>query len=97
MSRRQLILGVDGGGSKTAARIASVEADGSITSLGGGYGGPSNVRAVGSAHALINLDVAVDAAHEAAGTAEEKIDVAVLAVAGTLVPGGQGGAMAWAK
>ncbi|MCH7830461.1 MAG: hypothetical protein IIB75_07860 [Proteobacteria bacterium] len=97
MSRRQLILGVDGGGSKTAARIASVEADGSITSLGGGYGGPSNVRAVGSAHALINLDVAVDAAHEAAGTAEETIDVAVLALAGSSLPDVQAVLMDWAK
>ena len=97
MSRRQLILGVDGGGSKTAARIASVEADGSITSLGGCYGGPSNVRAVGSAHALINLDVAVDAAHEAAGTAEETIDVAVLALAGSSLPDVQAVLMDWAK
>ncbi len=63
-----LILGVDGGGTKTAARIASVDTDGNIRELGAGYGGPSNVRAVGSQHAVTNLDVAIDAAHTAAGT-----------------------------
>lgn len=97
MSKDQLILGVDGGGSKTAARVASVDAGGRIKTLGGGYGGPSNVRAVGAAHALINLDVAVDAAHEAAGTARTTVDVAVLALAGSSLPDVQAVLMDWAK
>lgn len=86
MSKQRLILGIDGGGSKTAARIAAVSSDGEINVLGEGYGGPSNVRAVGRAHAEINLDVAVDAAHRMAGTAEATIDYAVLGLAGSSLP-----------
>ncbi len=97
MSKRRLILGVDGGGSKTAVRIATVGDDGSIDSLGGGYGGPSNVRAVGRAHAEINLDVAVDAAHREAGTVGDAIDYAVLALAGSSLPDVQAVIMHWAE
>ena len=106
MSNRQLILGVDGGGSKTAARIAAVGTGSrqarsrharDIITLGEGFGGPSNVRAVGAAHALINLDVAVDAAHEAAGTRGTTVDVAVLALAGSSLPDVQTVVMDWAK
>ncbi len=83
MSKRVLILGVDGGGSKTAACVAELDTDGKITELGKGYGGPSNVRAVGPAHAEINLEVAIDAAHRAAETEDEEINYAVLALAGS--------------
>ncbi len=58
----RLILGADGGGSKTAARIASVDAGGFITLIGEGLSGPANVRAVAPVHGLANLDIAVDAA-----------------------------------
>jgi N-acetylglucosamine kinase-like BadF-type ATPase len=81
-----LILGIDGGGSKTAVRIAVVESDGELRVLGEGHGGPSNVRAVGQAHAEINLNVAVDAAHRMAGTAKDTIDYAVLGLAGSSMP-----------
>ena len=83
MAKRTLILGVDGGGSKTAARIAAVASDGGIQVLGQGQGGPSNARAVGQAHAEINLNVAVDAAHRMAGTAKDEIEYAVLGLAGS--------------
>jgi len=83
MNKRVLVLGVDGGGSKTAARIAVVGSDGELRVLGEGHGGPSNARAVGQAHAEINLNVAVDAAHKMAGTAGEAIDYAVLGLAGS--------------
>ena len=73
MSERTLVIGVDGGGSKTAARVAELRADGEIVELGEGFGGPSNVRAVGPAHAEINLDVAIDAAHRAAGPTHEPV------------------------
>jgi N-acetylglucosamine kinase-like BadF-type ATPase len=55
------------------------------------------VRAVGAAHALINLDVAVDAAHQAAGTRGATVDVAVLALAGSSLPDVQAVVMDWAK
>jgi N-acetylglucosamine kinase-like BadF-type ATPase len=86
MTDRQLVLGVDGGGSKTACRIATIAADGRIDTLGEGFGGPSNVRAVGQAHAKINLDVAVDAAHRDADTTETTVAYAVLALAGSSLP-----------
>ena len=86
MNKRTLILGVDGGGSKTAACVAEVDAEGEIIELGKGFGGPSNVRAVGPAHAEINLEVAIDAAHSAAGTGNEEMDYAVLALAGSALP-----------
>jgi N-acetylglucosamine kinase-like BadF-type ATPase len=99
MSNRQLILGVDGGGSKTAARIATVGAvpDRDITTIGEGFGGPSNVRAVGEAHAEINLDVAIDAALRDAGTADTEIDYAVLGLAGSSLPDVQSFIANWAE
>lgn len=86
MSKRRLILGIDGGGSKTAARIAALDEHGEIFVLGEGLGGASNVRAVGRSQAETNLNVAVDAAHSAAGTAAEIIDHAVLGLAGSSLP-----------
>jgi N-acetylglucosamine kinase-like BadF-type ATPase len=91
-----LIVGVDGGGTKTAARVAEVRPDGAIDALGEGYGGPSNVRAVGPVHAKTNLDVAINAAHEAAGTANFDVDYAVLALAGSALPDVQSDIHDWA-
>jgi N-acetylglucosamine kinase-like BadF-type ATPase len=95
-SRQNLIIGVDGGGTKTVVQIADVAQDGSIEVLGEGYGGPSNVRAVGAEHAKTNLDVAVDAAHAAAGTAVATADYAVLALAGSALPDVQEVIAEWA-
>lgn len=97
MNKRRLVLGIDGGGSKTAVRIAVIDDDGKLDVLGHGHGGPSNMRAVGRAHAEINLDVAVDAALAAAGTANETIDCAVLGLAGSSLPDVQSSIQAWAK
>lgn len=80
---RRLVLGADGGGSKTAVRIAALGPDGALETLGEGYGGPSNVRAVGRAHAEINLNVAVQAALQMADVVDESIAYAVLALAGS--------------
>ncbi len=96
MSARRLILGVDGGGSKTAACIAEVDADGEIIELGKGFGGPSNVRAIGPAHAEINLEVAVDEARRSSGTEGETLDYAVLALAGSALPDVQAVISSWA-
>ena len=61
--RRQLILGIDGGGSKTLALLA--DADGHV--LGRGTGPTSNYQSVGAAAALAALDEASAAAFAAAG------------------------------
>lgn len=92
----RLVLGADGGGSKTAVRIASVADDGGLETLGDGFGGPSNVRAVGRAHAEINLNVAVDAALRDAGIADKTIDYAVLGLAGSSLPDVQAFIREWA-
>lgn len=97
MSESRLIIGVDGGGSKTAARVAGVSNDGAdVVTLGEGFGGPSNVRAVGREHARINLDVAIDAAHREAGTAGKSVEHAVLALAGSSLPDVQQAIIKWA-
>ncbi len=83
MSKRTLVLGIDGGGSKTAVCIAAFENDGELRVLGEGHGGPANVRAAGREHAVINLNAAVDAAHQMAGTANETVNYAVLGLAGS--------------
>ena len=93
---RRLVLGADGGGSKTAARIASVGESGELERLGEGYGGPSNVRAVGRAHAEINLNVAIDAALRDAGVGDQRIDYAVLGLAGSSLPDVQAFITEWA-
>jgi len=93
---KNLIVGVDGGGTKTVVQIASVAHDGSIEVLGEGYGGPTNVRAVGAEHAKTNLDVAIDAAQTAAGTATTA-DYAVLALAGSSLPDVQEVIAEWVK
>jgi N-acetylglucosamine kinase-like BadF-type ATPase len=91
-----LVIGVDGGGTKTAARVAAVRPDGAIDVLGEGYGGPSNVRAVGPVHAKTNLDVAINAAHEAAGTRSSDVGYAVLALAGSALADVQSDIHDWA-
>ncbi len=93
---RRLVLGADGGGSKTAVRVAAVADDGSLEPLGEGFGGPSNVRAVGRAHAEINLNVAVDAALRDAGADGERVAYAVLALAGSSLPDVQAFVAEWA-
>lgn len=64
---RKIILGIDGGGSKTLASIASVLPVAELRKLdlqivGSGSSGPSNVRAVGIDQACVNIDKAI---HEA--------------------------------
>jgi glucosamine kinase len=73
------LLGVDGGATKTLAAVLDLERG----ALHLGHGGPSNQDAVGAdaaAHALLG---AADAALQSAGVEVERLDAAVLAIAGT--------------
>ncbi len=111
MAERKLILGVDGGGTKTQVRIVAVDVPPvgarpsgrsgagarSHNILGEGYGGPSNVAAVGEEAAAASLDEAVDAAHRSAGTRNETIDYAVVALAGAGLPDVRSFIAAWAE
>jgi len=78
----RLLLGVDGGGSKTTALIAELGDAGTIQILGRGAGGPSNLRLAGKEMALASLDKAVDEALVEAGLEGRFLDCAVLALAG---------------
>ncbi len=73
------LLGIDGGATKTLAAVFDVERG----TLHLGHGGPSNQDAVGVQAAGEALFGAADQALAAAGIADEELDAAVLAVAGT--------------
>jgi N-acetylglucosamine kinase-like BadF-type ATPase len=75
-----LILGLDGGGTKTESRLAIL--DGGMRVIGRGRGGPSNLRALGPERALGNLDEAVSAAFADAGLERCVVQSACLGLAG---------------
>lgn len=79
------ILGIDGGGTKTVAWLATNENcphQRAPTVLGKGSAGPSNQRAVGPITAGNNLDAAVDAAFADAGLPRATVAAACLGLAG---------------
>lgn len=85
-----LLLGVDGGGSKTTATIAVRVDESRREVLGRGQGGPCNPRSVGPAAAESNLRAAIDAARNAAAVpAARAVEAACFAVAGTGRPAEQ--------
>ena len=88
-----LIIGVDGGGSKTTAILAM--GDGTI--LGRGQAGPSNYHAIGVGEALEALDRAIACAFDNAGLAAEPIDALALGLAGMGRPADRTIFEAWAK
>lgn len=92
----RLILGVDGGGSKTAALLARVEDNGNIILMGHGLGGPSNLRLAGKERSLASLDQAINAAMDQAGVAGRVLDYAVLALAGSTSPDVRQDLTSWA-
>ena len=75
----RFLLGIDGGATKTLAAVLDVEHG----RLHLGHGGPSNQDAVGVAAAGEALFGAADEALASAGIADEQLQAAVLAVAGT--------------
>lgn len=81
MSTR-LVIGVDGGGTKTAAWLAAVDADGRVQILGRGTGGASNPRAVGFDVALAHVQEAIEEAYGAAGRTFDPAAGACLCLAG---------------
>ena len=93
----QLILGVDGGGSKTAALLASLDDNGQLTILGRGIGGPSNLRLAGKEQSLQSLDKAVNEALSNADIKSRDLDYAVLALAGSTSPGVKEDVSNWAR
>src|SRR3954447_26373178 len=62
MSSASLVIGVDGGGTKTVAWLAPINDDGTGTILGRGQSGPGNPRAAGFEVAQANIAAAIEAA-----------------------------------
>jgi N-acetylglucosamine kinase-like BadF-type ATPase len=76
-----LVLGIDGGGTKTACRLAPLD-DGSGMVLGRGTAGPGNPRAAGFETAQANIDAAVAAAFADAKLPRATVAAACLSLAG---------------
>ena len=94
---KRLILGVDGGGSKTAALLARLEDNGDVVIIGFGQGGPSNLRLAGKEQSLASLDHAIHEAMNQAGVAGQVMDYAVFALAGSTSPDVQRDVSDWAN
>lgn len=80
LANNSLLLGIDGGGTKTLALLSTTDAPDQI--LASGSAGPSNQRAVGPRLAMQNLDLAVHAAFELAGIPRCTVAAACLGLAG---------------
>ncbi len=83
LSCDDLVLGIDGGGTKTAAWIAWCRPDGEVTVVGRGEAGGSNPQAVGMSQALENLGLAIEAARGQVDANRDPLAAAVLGVAGS--------------
>lgn len=77
-----VILGVDGGGTKTTACLAEIGPDHSVTILAHGHAGSSNIKAVGADTALTNLRAAIDAAWQQAQREPHAVARAVFGLSG---------------
>jgi len=83
MRSKRLILGIDGGGTKTVAWLAACRESDEPVVLGRGTAGPSNPQAVEPPVAFENLGRAIDEAFDDAELEPGTVDAAVLAVAGS--------------
>ncbi|MBM3979571.1 MAG: BadF/BadG/BcrA/BcrD type ATPase [Planctomycetes bacterium] len=79
MAEPQLIIGIDGGASHTAAVLADARTG---AALGRGEAGPSNIQAVGVTAALRELNTAVAGAFRSAKVARAPVAAAALGLAG---------------
>ena len=78
----RLLLGCDGGGTKTVAELAVLHDDGKIETCGEGVAGPGNVLGGSSQTALGNLENAIDVAFQMSGLEAHAVDAMVLSLAG---------------
>jgi N-acetylmuramic acid 6-phosphate etherase len=96
-----LLLGIDGGGSKTVAllgRRTEAVADANLyLPLGRGEAGSSNLHSAGRDAALAALDTAVNRAFAAAGLVRQSVAAACLGLAGAGRPDDQALILDWAK
>ncbi|MFH1266067.1 MAG: BadF/BadG/BcrA/BcrD ATPase family protein [Planctomycetota bacterium] len=83
MQSDRLVLGIDGGATKTVAWLALCDSEGKPSVVGRGMAGPANPQATGFPEALRNLDQAIAAALNEAGAKPGPLAAAVLALAGS--------------
>ena len=62
--RPDLVLGIDGGGTKTIARLGHASASGDAV-LGQGVAGPAYAQVIGSERAIENIGLAIERAFDA--------------------------------
>lgn len=93
----ELVIGVDGGGTKTVAWLATVGSADSSEVLGRGIAGPGNPRAVGFDAAQVNIEAAIEAAFADAKSPRRPTAAACLALAGAGRPDEQQRIAAWAS
>ena len=96
-ANHSLILGVDGGGTKTDACLAQVGLNGEEKILGRGQAGSSNVKAVGADIALTNLLQAVEQAWSVANLSRGRVAIAVFGLSGAGRPETQKLIQEWAR
>ncbi|HUG71007.1 MAG TPA: BadF/BadG/BcrA/BcrD ATPase family protein [Pirellulaceae bacterium] len=82
MKHNDLVLGVDGGGTKTIAWLAPREAPREESVLGRGNAGPSNMRSVGFETAIRNVDRAIQLAFDEAQLDRRAVSSICLGLAG---------------
>lgn len=79
--RSKLLVGIDAGGTKTRAVLGQLHGE-RIEEIGAGTAGPGNVRTVGIATTIANINTAIQNAFESAGRSVVVADAACLCVAG---------------
>lgn len=92
---QRVVLGIDGGGTKTVARLVTVAENGEAVVLGSGYGGGSNPYSVGWEAAEEAVTRAVSSARSEAPGASTP-ELAVLAIAGCATPASRDRLADWA-
>jgi N-acetylglucosamine kinase-like BadF-type ATPase len=95
LESQNLLLGIDGGGTKTVALLARAADPDQI--LATAYAGPSNQRAVGPVLAMQNLDLAVHSAFELAAIPRCTVAAACLGLAGADRDSDRGVILRWAE
>jgi len=82
MQSDELVLGIDGGATKTVAWLALRSGEDESSVVGRGMAGSANPQAIGFDAALASLDQAIAAAFEEAGVEPGPLAAAVLGLAG---------------
>ena len=95
-SSMDLVIGVDGGGTKTVAWLAPLSDDGTGQVLGRGRAGPGNPRAAGFEVAQASIDAAIEAAFADANVPRGPVAAASLCLSGAGRPAEQSRLTQWA-